>query len=142
VRRYAAGTQDTSEPASKWDEIVGIAVAMITVSSVETTMHSARPKKQATTFLKGRRLVWSVSSMGRRELGLAFSERGEASEAWGCMLSAVLLDVCVQSGFSTTVTEFILKSEYTGEGKVVYKNAALAHDFVERRNFGDRKAAS
>lgn len=65
---YADGTHETSEPASNVEEIVGIAVAMITVSSVDTTIQRARPKKHAMSFLKGRRFVWSVNSTECRRL--------------------------------------------------------------------------
>lgn len=43
-------------------EIVGSAVALIVESKVVTRMHTDRLAKTTTTFLKGRRFVWSVSS--------------------------------------------------------------------------------
>lgn len=61
MRRYDAGTHEMTEPALKYDEMVGRAVAAMTESKVETTMQSERPAKTAMIFLKGRRLVWSVS---------------------------------------------------------------------------------
>lgn len=61
VSKYADGTHDTTEPALNAVEIVGRAVATVTESSVLTTMHMLRPRKVPSTFLKGRRLVWSVS---------------------------------------------------------------------------------
>lgn len=48
------------DPALKNAEIVGMPVATMTESSVETTMQSARPRKQAITLRNGRRFVWSV----------------------------------------------------------------------------------
>ena len=57
VRRYAEGTQDTIDPALKAADIVGIAVATMTESKADTTIHTAKPRKHAITFLKGRKLV-------------------------------------------------------------------------------------
>ena len=61
VKRYAAGTHDTMDPALKAAEMVGRAVATLTVSRAVTSKQRERPKKQVITFLKGRMLVWSVS---------------------------------------------------------------------------------
>lgn len=71
VSRYADGTQETTEPALNADEIVGIAVAMMTESSVETTTHSASPRKMGSSFRVGSLLVWSVSSTSGRTRGVA-----------------------------------------------------------------------
>ena len=57
AKRSAEGTQDTIDPALKTEDIVGIAVATMTESTVDTTMHTAKPRKHAITFLKGRKLV-------------------------------------------------------------------------------------
>jgi hypothetical protein len=62
VRRYADGTHETIDPALNADEMVGITVATITESRLETTTHSARPAKMGRSFLNGNRLLWSVSS--------------------------------------------------------------------------------
>jgi hypothetical protein len=62
VRRYAEGTQETTDPALNAADMVGITVATMTESRLETTTHSARPAKMGRSFLKGKRLVWSVSS--------------------------------------------------------------------------------
>jgi len=49
--------------------MVGIAVATITESRVETTMQKANPRKQAIICRNGSRFVWSVScTVWRREL--------------------------------------------------------------------------
>lgn len=64
VKRYAEGTHETIDPALKATEMVGMAVAMITVSKVDTTIQSARPRKQAIIFLNGSKFVWSVNSTG------------------------------------------------------------------------------
>lgn len=61
VKRYADGTQDTTEPALKTEDIVGMAVATITESRAETTTHRDSPRNTTTIFLKGRRFVWSVN---------------------------------------------------------------------------------
>ena len=57
VKRSAEGTQDTIDPALKAEDIVGIAVATMTVSMTDTIMHRAKPRKHAITFLKGSKLV-------------------------------------------------------------------------------------
>jgi hypothetical protein len=62
VRRYADGTQDTIDPALNADDMVGITVATMTESRLETTTHSASPAKMGRCFLNGNRLLWSVSS--------------------------------------------------------------------------------
>jgi hypothetical protein len=59
---YADGTQETTDPALNVDDMVGIVVATMTESRVDTTTHSARPKKMGTSFLNGNLFVWSVSS--------------------------------------------------------------------------------
>lgn len=66
VRRYEDGTHDTIAPALKATEMVGMAVAMMTVSRVDTTMHSDSPRKHAMILFSGSRLVWSVSSTSAR----------------------------------------------------------------------------
>ena len=60
VSRLAEGTQDDTDPAWNAADMVGRAVATMTESSVEVTMHSASPEKTAMTFLKGSKFVWSV----------------------------------------------------------------------------------
>jgi len=70
VSRYPEGTQDTTEPALNASDIVGRAVATIVESSVDTRMHRERLQKTATTFLKGRRFVWSVSEITSAALPL------------------------------------------------------------------------
>jgi hypothetical protein len=62
VRRYAEGTQETTDPALNAADMVGITVATMTESRLETTTHSASPAKMGRSFLKGKRFVWSVSS--------------------------------------------------------------------------------
>ena len=57
VRRSAEGTQDTIDPALKAEDIVGIAVATMTESMIDTTIHRAKPRKHAIIFLEGRKLV-------------------------------------------------------------------------------------
>lgn len=48
------------EPALKWFEIVGRAVATIVASRVETKMHNDKLENTMKTFRNGRRFVWSV----------------------------------------------------------------------------------
>jgi hypothetical protein len=62
VRRYAEGTQETTDPALNAADMVGITVATMTESRLDTTTHSASPVKMGRSFLKGKRFVWSVSS--------------------------------------------------------------------------------
>jgi len=64
--------------------MVGIAVATITESRVETTMQKANPRKQAIICRNGSRFVWSVRcTVWRREL---LSE-GSPNEVWSAYSS-------------------------------------------------------
>ena len=60
VRKYAEGTQEDMDPALKWLEMVGRAVATMVESKVDTRMQSDKLEKTMNTFRKGSRLVWSV----------------------------------------------------------------------------------